>query len=174
MKQHIRWISILTVFLLALGLIFLPMIFDTPQTEQAPLQSRIPPPPTVPALPEPVQSRPVILADTPAIIVPAEERAVADPAEPWREVPILDERGLPQGWSLQLGLFTGPEARQLLDELMAAGYRAYIRQQPAGEPANAVLIGPWLTRESALEYQARLSEELNLTADIVPYELQSL
>ncbi len=187
MKQLIKRTVIATVFLLALGLIFLPMIFDAPETRQPRLQSRIPPPPAVPVLPEPVQTRPLIIADTPAVIVPAEDRSVADPAEPWRELPILDEQGLPRGWSLRLGVFAEPEARQLLDELTAAGYRGYIREQPfiestaaagANEAArSAVLVGPWLTRQTALDYQARLSADLagdpGLAATIVPYELRS-
>jgi len=184
LKQLIKRIVILTVFLLALGLIFLPMIFDAPENRQPPLQSRIPPPPAVPVLPEPMPTRPVIIADTPAVIVPAGERAVAEPAEAWRELPILDEQGLPRGWSLQLGVFAEPEARQLLGELMAAGYRGYIReQQPTGvngatgAPRGAVLVGPWLTRETALDYQTRLGgdlgEERGLTITIVPYELRS-
>jgi len=187
LKQQIKRIVIAAVFLLALGLIFLPMIFDDPETRQPRLQSRIPPPPAVPVLPEPVQTRPVIIAGTPAAIVPAEQRAVADPAEAWRELPILDEQGLPRGWSLQLGVFAEPEAKRLLGELIAAGYRAYLRERPSTEataaaganeaPRSAVLVGPWLTRETALDYQAKLNgdlaADLGLAITIIPYELRS-
>ncbi|MCG8414940.1 MAG: hypothetical protein MI746_12040, partial [Pseudomonadales bacterium] len=53
-----------TVVLLALALIFLPIIFDGQGSYQTPLSSRIPDPPQVAVLPEPVQTRPVIIADS--------------------------------------------------------------------------------------------------------------
>ena len=50
--------------LLALALIFLPIIFDGQGSYQVPITSRIPDPPAVAVLPEPIQTRPVIVADT--------------------------------------------------------------------------------------------------------------
>ncbi len=179
MKQSIRRGIFFTVFVVALGLIFLPIIFDAEDTVQPQLPSRIPSPPVVPVLPEPVQSRPVILANTPAINVPAEAREVenargGNAVDGWREIPILDERGLPRGWSLRLGLFAdAEEARQLLAQLLQAGYRAYIREQQTGPgPLNAVLVGPWLGRDTAQEYQGRLAREFGITGVILPFELQ--
>lgn len=62
--------------LLALALIFLPIVFDGQGSYQVPMTSRIPDPPVVAVLPEPIQSRPVILADSmpsaPDNTVPAE------------------------------------------------------------------------------------------------------
>ena len=52
--------------LLALALIFLPIIFDGQGSYQSPLSSRIPAPPLISILPEPVAARPVIIADTEA------------------------------------------------------------------------------------------------------------
>lgn len=49
--------------LLALALIFLPIIFDGQGSYQSPISSRIPDPPEIVIMPEPVQSRPVIVAD---------------------------------------------------------------------------------------------------------------
>lgn len=179
MKQNIRTGIAFTVLILALGLIFLPMIFDPQGTVQPQLPSRIPLPPSVPVLPEPVQSRPVILSGTPAINVPEEARAVEAPrtedtADSWREIPILDERGLPRGWSLRMGLFPGEaEARQLLSQLLEAGYRAYIREQRTGpDSLQSVLVGPWLGRDTAQDYQDRLAQEFGITGVILPFELQ--
>ena len=179
MKQTTRQAIVFTVVLLALGLIFLPMIYDGPDITQPQLPSRIPPPPVVPVLSEPVQSRPVILANTPAIDVPQEIRNVENArtgqeGDGWREIPILDDRGLPRGWSLRLGVFAdAEEARQLLSELLQAGYRAYIREQQTGPgPLSAVLVGPWLGRDTARDYQARLAQQFGITGVILPFELQ--
>ena len=179
MRQNIRTGIGLTVLILALGLIFLPMIFGPQDTVQPQLPGRIAPRPSVPVLPEPVQSRPVILSGTPEINVPAEERAVEahrteDAADNWREIPVLDERGLPRGWSLRMGLFPGDdEARQLSSRLQEAGYRAYIREQESGPGTlRAVLVGPWLGRDMARDYQDRLAQEFGITGVILPFELQ--
>ncbi len=179
MKPDIKRSIVLAVLMLALGLIFLPMMLDPRDAAQPQLPSRIPPPPAVPVLPEPAQSRPVILADTPALDVPAEARVaeearVEDSAADWREIPLLDERGLPRGWSLRLGLFADEdEAHRLLSQLLEAGYRAYIREQQAGpDLMRAVLVGPWLGRDAAQDYRARLAREFGVSGVILPFELQ--
>lgn len=179
MKQSIRRGIVFTVVILALGLIFLPIFFDGQGTSLPQLPSRIPPPPEVPVLPEPVQSRPVILSSTPAINLSGETRNVEDArtgaaGDGWREIPILDERGLPRGWSLRLGLFADEEeAKQLLSQLLQAGYRAYVREQQADPgPLSAVLVGPWLGHDTARDYQARLEQEFGITGVILPFELQ--
>jgi len=56
-----------TVVLLALALIFLPIIFDGEGSYQAPVSSRIPDAPVISILPEPMQSRPVIVGDVVAV-----------------------------------------------------------------------------------------------------------
>ena len=64
MQQSTKQRIVGTIVLLALALIFLPIIFDGQGSYQVPMTSRIPDPPPVAILPEPVQSRPVILADS--------------------------------------------------------------------------------------------------------------
>jgi len=56
-----------TVVLLALALIFLPIIFDGEGSYQAPASSRIPETPIISILPEPLQSRPVIIGNVETI-----------------------------------------------------------------------------------------------------------
>ncbi len=69
-----------TVVLLALALIFLPIIFDGQGSYQTPLSSRIPEPPQVAVLPEPMQTRPVIIADS-----------FPEPDEPEETAPTIDD-----------------------------------------------------------------------------------
>lgn len=63
MQQSTKQRIVGTVVLLALALIFLPIIFDGEGSYQTTISSRIPATPDITVLPEPIQSRPVILAD---------------------------------------------------------------------------------------------------------------
>lgn len=64
MQQSTKQRIVGTVVLLALALIFLPIIFDGQGSYQTPISSRIPDPPVVPVLAEPIPTRPVIIADS--------------------------------------------------------------------------------------------------------------
>lgn len=135
MKEATKQRIVGTVVLLALALIFLPIIFDGNGSYQAPVASRIPDPPVIPVLPEPEPSRPQIIADEVEPAEATEETASAGtdavqdaPAEVdhapqsdsdrqatvqvvesapdfQREVPEFDANGMPQAWVVRLGTF---------------------------------------------------------------------
>jgi len=193
-----------TVVLLALALIFLPIIFDGEGSYQAPVSSRIPDTPVISILPEPIQSRPVIVGDVETVepdiattvslieeaAEPAEEATVASVIEELtsdveitestaifsREVPQLSAAGLPQGWVVRLGSFSNSEnAANLVTRLQGAGYKAYTRDiRSAQGTLTAVYVGPWLDRGQVNEYQQKLQEEFSLAGLVVRYELESL
>lgn len=182
--------------LLALALIFLPIIFDGEGSYQTPLSSRIPEPPLITILPDPVPVRPVLaieepvtvvapeatpepaLADSTSVSVPAESPAEVVISEPAfsREIPSLDQNGLPQGWSVRLGSFADANnASSLLQRLLAGGYRAYTRPMPgSGAQMTGVFVGPWLERELVADYQKQLQAEFQLSGLVVRYEVEPL
>lgn len=204
MNQGAKQRIVGTVVLLALALIFLPIIFDGQGSYQAPVSSRIPETPIISVLPEPIQSRPVIVGE----IEPAEPEiattvSVIDEAiedivdaaqastedEPSsdveitestpifsRELPQLDDTGLPQGWVVRLGSFSdGENARNLVARLQDAGYKAYTRSMSSDQGAlTGVFVGPWLDRGQVNEYQQKLQEEFSLAGLVVRYELERL
>lgn len=190
MKPETKQRIVGTVVLLALALIFLPIIFDGQGSYQSPVSSRIPEAPVISILPDPVQARPIITADAVAEeVVPQPElpvepqTEVASNEEPVdsepafsREIPTLDSSGLPQGWSVRLGSFSdSANAENLITRLQTAGYRAYSRDL-GDEPdtMTGVFVGPWLEREKVDDYQQALQEEFSLTGIVVRYELQRL
>lgn len=204
MNQGTKQRIVGTVVLLALALIFLPIIFDGQGSYQAPVSSRIPETPVISILPEPVQTRPVIADNTPLnqpeavvideIVAELEETLEVGAAEPEeesttapaaitesqpifsREVPQLSEAGLPQGWVVRLGSFSDADnASKLVIRLQEAGYKAYSRALQSNQgPLTAVFVGPWLDRALVNDYQRRLQEEFSLAGLVVRYELERL
>jgi DedD protein len=192
-----------TAVLLALALIFLPIIFDGEGSYQAPVSSRIPEAPIISILPEPTQSRPIIvgnvetiepdasaavslieevaeLVEGPSVAIATQETVndveITDAPIFSREVPQLSDAGLPQGWVVRLGSFSDSEnASNLVTRLQDAGYKAYSRVMRSSQEAlTGVFVGPWLDRGQVNEYQQKLQEEFNLAGLVVRYELERL
>ncbi len=201
MKQGSKQRIVGTVVLLALALIFLPIVFDGEGSYQSPLSSRIPDAPLITIFPQPLQSRPVIVGDietdeptgsttaaeanevtTPPVAVLVEDEPVASveitesQAVFSREIPQLTNSGLPEAWSVRLGSFSDADnANALMDKLQAADYKAYTRGITSGQDAlTGVFVGPWLNRGQVNEYQRKLQQEFNLAGLVVRYELESL
>lgn len=188
MNQGTKQRIVGTVVLLALALIFLPFIFDGQGSYRATISSRIPDPPAVPLLPEPVQSRPLIIADIEADRAagqvestnqtetqPAVSVTTSEPAFT-RAAPSFDNSGLPQGWSVRLGSFAdSANAMNLLQRLQAAGYKAYTRVISSDQGTlTGVFVGPWVDRVAVDDYQQRLQAEFQLAGMVVRYELERL
>ena len=204
MNQGAKQRIVGTVVLLALALIFLPIIFDGEGSYQAPVSSRIPDTPIISILPEPTQSRPVIignvetiepevaatvslieevteLVEEPSVVIATAESVrdveITESAPVFsREVMQLSDAGLPQGWVVRLGSFSDSEnASNLVTRLQDAGYKAYSRVMRSSQEAlTGVFVGPWLDRGQANEYQQKLQEEFSLAGLVVRYELESL
>jgi len=189
-----------TVVLLALGLIFLPLIFDGNGSYQAPVASRIPEPPVVPILPEPEPTRPRIIADelpddsveaeqvvaetagteTQAEEISSESEPVVEVVESTpdfeREIPQFDANGMPQAWVVRLGTFANAaNADNLVARLQGAGFKAYTRLvSGADSELTAVFVGPWLQRQLVEDYRQQLQEQFQLAGMIVRYEIDPL
>ena len=80
MQQNTKQRIVGTVVLLACCLIFLPIVFDGAGSYEPALTSRIPDPPQITILPEPQQTRPVIIADSDVPAVPPPETEADQPA----------------------------------------------------------------------------------------------
>ena len=201
MNQATKQRIVGTFVLLTLALIFLPIVFDGQGSYEPAMTSRIPDSPQVSILPEPVQSRPIIIAETetetereaelaspasndaagaevPIAVEAAPESVGGTTSEPVfsREVPQLDRAGLPQAWVVQLASFADVEnARNLLARLQSAGYKAYIRSVVGDQGGRSrVLVGPWVVRARADETQTELQAQFQLAGMVVAYELLQL
>ena len=176
--------------LISIVSILFPVVFDGGGRFQAELESRIPSEPLIKSLPEPLQVRPVIIADSEADLLELDtiseiqendnsevlQTGGGGANEEVEEVPVLGQRVLPEGWSIRLGSFARQEnASSLIKRLHASDYKAYTRNvsNSSGELIS-VLVGPWIDRNVAEDYLAELENQFRLAGDIVPYYINSL
>ena len=191
MKQGTKQRIVGTIVIASLALIFLPIIFDGQGSHQTQTASRIPEQPVVPILPEPQQSRPVIISDVDLVVTetkPEPERVTktieesasdlieVSASEPGftRDIPTLNSAGLPNGWSIRLGSFSeASNATNLMQRLQTAGYKAYIRDIDSEQvELTGVFVGPWLERALVNDYIDQLRDEFQLEGMVVRYQLK--
>ena len=191
MKQGTKQRVVGTIVIASLALIFLPIIFDGQGSHQTQTASRIPEQPVVPILPEPQQSRPVIISDVDLVVTetkPEPERVTktieesasdlieVSASEPGftRDIPTLNSAGLPNGWSIRLGSFSeASNATNLMQRLQTAGYKAYIRDIDSEQvELTGVFVGPWLERTLVNDYIDQLRDEFQLEGMVVRYQLK--
>jgi DedD protein len=172
--------------LLALVVVFLPMLFNR-EDEQRRVRVEAPPMPPMPpaaALPaEPVavpgpqsQESPVRSAATEAapstpphlageVAPPAAPRAEPPAAQPVRR---LDVDGVPIAWSVQLAsLSSRARAEELQQKLRGQGFDAYIRTV---EGMNRVFVGPLIEREAAERVRAQIARQHRLSPIVVRFQ----
>jgi len=190
-KQGTKQRVVGTIVIVSLALIFLPIIFDGQGSHQTQIASRIPEQPVVPILPEPQQSRPVIISDADLVAIETKpeselvtktiEESISDPIEVsasesafTRDIPTLNPAGLPNGWSIRLGSFSeASNASDLMQRLQTAGYKAYIRDIDSEQAElTGVFVGPWLERALVNDYIDQLRDEFQLEGMVVRYQLK--
>ncbi|MGE4631070.1 MAG: SPOR domain-containing protein [Pseudohongiellaceae bacterium] len=191
MKQGTKQRIVGTIVIASLALIFLPIIFDGQGSHQTQTASRIPEQPVVPILPEPQQSRPVIISDADLVAIEIKpepepvtktiEESASDVIEVsasesgfTRDIPTLNLAGLPNGWSIRLGSFSeASNATNLLQRLQTAGYKAYTRDIDLEQAElTGVFVGPWLERALVSDYIDQLRDEFQLEGMVVRYQLK--
>ena len=195
MNQGTKQRVVGTVVLLSLALIFLPLVLDGDGNYQPTINSRIPDTPVVDFMPEPMPERPVIDADrfpqTQSTVIaevtsPADTMQIPQPvqapeqaSEESQEIasePVLDELGLPEGWSVRLGVFSNStNAANLTQRLLSAGYRAYSREIPGAQGiVTGVFVGPQVERAEANLLKEQLQDEFQLAGLVVRFEVDSI
>lgn len=169
--------------LLALAVIFLPMLFsrqdevpsvvvqapampEMPAPLVAELQPVVVPEPQLLDEPEdieaPVAAEPVVPAVTAA---PAVAQAPASPPAPAKRV---DGNGLPVSWSVQLASLSSRAGAETLQKtLRSQGYNAYIRTV---DGMNRVFVGPLIERGEADRVRDQLNRQHKLNGFVVRFQ----
>lgn len=155
------------IVLVALAVIFIPMLLDGGQpSELAASRSNIPPRPGFhfepldlpPPAPEPLEPRAAVVEEAevpPVALGPVAEEVRAEPTEAVEAPSTAVE-----AWAVQVGSFSSEKnALALRDKLRSAGFAAFVEQVTnAGQPVFRVRIGPEATRSRAESLKARVTK----------------
>ncbi len=169
MDDGIKQRLIGALVLVALMVIFLPMLFSNGDLEPAEVLVDIPQKPPIPTLEisEPVKPSEQRLA---------EKNEVSPKPKPQQTLQELvdkevDENKLPVSWALQVASFKERDnAEKLRDKLRKAGYKAYIKYRLDVEPKMIrVLIGPVLERTEIDKIKAAVARHHKLEGVVVRY-----
>ena len=187
------------LILLALGVVFWPIIFVEPEERYTQEQDRIPPAPVIDSTPidpptadglraseqwqvEDMGAEQTIDEDfTVALEEPQEETAAVEAASPEPETrgtratapvqPTLDAKGLPIAWILQVAsVSSAGKANDLRDGLLAMQEKAYVKKLERGQKdLYRVYIGPNVERAQLERIQAGIDKRFGVRSIIVRY-----
>lgn len=178
------------VVLVALGVIFIPMLLEGPEQPVVPAVSEMPAPESLPEAgelqdfpggEEIVPTPPVSIVTDKRLPSPAGDRKSKAPA-PGADLPKPDEpppaadagpgqAGQLQGWVVQVGSFSKQEnALALRDRLRKAGFATQVEKVRLDKGTRfRVRVGPYLQRAEADRAQAGLKKKFDLSARVMTY-----
>lgn len=159
MDNNLKQRLIGAIVLVALAIIYIPMLFENENNEFG-LK-----PNTVIIPPMPVAASKVIIAPPiqPKITMPSVNTKLAPTLKDNTSiVPHASPKEfLIEGWVIKMGAFTKQKnAENLRDKLRAAKYKAYIKYQPNNQPAMyRVYVGPQLNRKKIESLRIKLLKQ---------------
>ncbi|MFL0798359.1 MAG: SPOR domain-containing protein [Cellvibrionaceae bacterium] len=179
------------VVLVALAVIFLPSIFDPEKQHMVDTTTQIPPAPQVLSIvPDPI-GEPVIPDAPPAqpvesLYIPDESEAAdvametalessragsSDSDVPVKQ-PLLDEKGLPISWVIQVASFDAKDkATELTDRLQQDSYKAYFRRVKSSKGVNyRVYVGPKIEKAVALREQKAIDQKYKVSSLLLRFK----
>ncbi len=181
------------IVLVALGVIFVPMILEGPNRTLVPEMQALPEPQD-PMISAPLESFPApdaIPVEPDTSIVPAEPKpaavseAPAEPAQPVTEPepepePVVAEpepenkpaKSGPLGsWVVQMGSFSSEQnALHLRDRLRNNGFATQVvKARIDGKSRFRVRVGPFLERDDAEQSRKRIQDKLTLKGRVLSY-----
>ncbi len=156
--------------LLALAVIFLPVLFDRDPMAPVDRASQIPRAPEIITVEIKPPATPADFAAAPPpseMYIPDETRAVPPTPEP----PGLAPDGTPKSWVLQVASFRQEtHAEDLRKKLAAEGFPAYTRAMAyKNGTVNRVYVGPKLDKEALLREKEAIALRFGLQALVLPF-----
>ncbi len=157
--------------LLALGVIFIPVLFDRDRIEPVDKKTQIPAAPHVePVVIEeftpPEVEHPAVAPEQ--MYIPEEDSEVAETPE----APSIDSEGVPNSWVLQVASFRFEKhADDFRDKLVAEGYAAYTRTVTVDSgKMRRVYVGPKLDKGVLLTRKKEIEEKYRVTPILLKFD----
>lgn len=173
--------------LLALGVLFVPILFEPEHRRAVDRTTQLPPPPSLTPMQitEPVRNHDIeavkpakemyqLLPSTQAepdataqVVVPTKAPETAQ--KPDRAV--LDGQGVPKAWAIQVASFnTEQRANVLRDQLLDEGYPAFTRTLDITKgQVSRVYVGPKINHDKAVQLKATLDKSLKVDTLVVRF-----
>ncbi len=165
--------------LVALVVIFVPMLIDEPVDSKIVSDHRIPPKPEAIEQPMPAILPPPLeeAGNPPTVSAPLPEEAkpvaAAPPPPPPPKPPTSepDDKASPSAWMIQVASLTVREnAEKLASDLKKAGLPAVTeRVKVEGKTHYRVRVGPEVNHQTALSMAERIKREFKLTPKVMRY-----
>lgn len=180
MNDGLRQRLIGAIVLVSIALILWPLLFSDPNLPDVDRRSQIPPTPAFQSFEVPEPSRPqqtesvrsVRMQETETQLAIANPQPVANSKPSAQPAPLLDERGLPIAWVLQVASFSdAANANEVKQRLQKKGYKAYTTtvKLPQGN-ITRVYVGPKMTQEALLNIKPAIDKLLQVDAIIVRFQ----
>jgi len=189
-KEIVRQRLVGVLILVALGVVFWPIIFVEPGVKDVPGDSRIPARPEVDTSPieppdrvglrvspEPEAEAPVdqpvsdALPEVDEVVAPVAPAPEPSPRATPPERPTLDSSGVPVSWTLQVATVSNAaNADRLRDRLLSRHYEAYVRRVARGEQElYRVFVGPKFERAKLEQMKQEIDQTFGVTSIITRY-----
>lgn len=160
--------------LLALALIFFPLMFDFSEERRVDKTSIIPPQPDIQPAVIPEPERPVGIVPAPADeeIFTVSEEDVASPADLEPEPPGLDEQGIPLAWVVQVASFKERgKAEDMVARLQQDNHKSFLqRATTTAGVTYRVLVGPNIRKQDALNEKRRIDSRYGSDALVLRFK----
>lgn len=170
------------IVIIALGVVFWPVVFVDAERQAMDRTSQVPPMPTMKhsrietpkrlSTVEPATAATEIaFHDAPPATATSEASAAASSAPEPASGPGLDDTGIPIAWVLQVVSVSKREkADALTQELIDAGYKAYHRPLKRGQDTlYRIYVGPVFDRDQMLKTKQQVDSRLKVDAIIARY-----
>lgn len=173
MKEETRYRVTGSLFLLALAVIGLPMLFDgsgLPARELPPMGAEQPLPEIVPIQEEPLHSGFIARVDELREAVDEDGFQTGNDTR-FGEPVLLPPRENADVWAVQVASFSKSDnAREFRTRLREDGYEAFISTARSdGKVRSRVAVGPFLNRQQAQSLQSELSARYEVEARLVAF-----
>ena len=173
MNEQTRYRVTGALFLFAVSVIVLPMLFDgdgLPDVAVAPITQEYRPP-TVSRFDDPA-ARQRLVEDVEHLRAEVDDEGFQNTNGVKVGQPVLSKRQSETGnWAVQVASFSEfDNATAFRSSLMDAGYEAFLSTaKRSGEPVHRVAVGPFVERDQAEALRSEVSQQFDVEARVVAF-----